>query len=249
MPKRRSVRCRKRRFLITVNEPEIFALNGYLKKRWPPQKQNPFLFLWALCRLIAAHRKAYAAIKKARPDATIGASINLAYYEAASGPVNHLMAGAARRWNLFFLRNTRHSLDFIGLNYYFHNRVDHGFNRNKDRKRNDMGWEIYPEGIYHVLAGLQEYKLPIYVTENGIPDIRDAQRETFIKDHLAWIKKAMSEGADVRGYFYWSLLDNFEWDSGFWPRFGLVEVDYRTMERRVRPSAFAYKNIIETWEK
>ena len=155
-------------FFITVNEPEIFALNGYLKKRWPPQKQNPFLFLWALCRLIAAHRKAYAAIKKARPDATIGASINLAYYEAASGPVNHLMAGAARRWNLFFLRNTRHSLDFIGLNYYFHNRVDHGFNRNKDRKRNDMGWEIYPEGIYHVLRDSSKYKLPIYVTENGI---------------------------------------------------------------------------------
>ena len=59
----------------------------------------------------------------------------------------------------------------------------------------------------------------------------------------------MDEGVPVEGYFYWSLLDNFEWDSGFWPRFGLIEVDYRTLARKIRPSAFAYKNIIETWGK
>jgi beta-glucosidase/6-phospho-beta-glucosidase/beta-galactosidase len=62
------------------------------------------------------------------------------------------------------------------------------------------------------------------------------------------VKRAINEGADIRGYFHWSLLDNFEWDSGFWPRFGLVEVDYRTLERKIRPSAWAYKKIIETWQ-
>ena len=112
-----------------------------------------------------------------------------------------------------------------------------------------MGWEIYPEGIYHVLNELKKYNLPIYVTENGIPDARDEKRERFIGDHLAFIKKAMREGVDVHGYFYWSLLDNFEWDSGFWPRFGLVEIDYHTLERKVCPSALAYKKMIETWHE
>jgi beta-glucosidase len=98
------------------------------------------------------------------------------------------------------------------------------------------------------LNDLKKYKLPIYITENGLPDIRDEKRAQFIGDHLLFIKKAMNEGVDVRGYLYWSLLDNFEWDSGFWPRFGLVEVDYRTLERKIRPSALVYKKIIETWQ-
>ncbi|MBI4119637.1 MAG: family 1 glycosylhydrolase, partial [Parcubacteria group bacterium] len=71
-------------------------------------------------------------------------------------------------------------------------------------------------------------------------------RADFIKDHIKYVHRAASEGADVRGYFYWSLLDNFEWNEGFWPRFGLVEIDYKTMERKIRPSALEYKKIIES---
>jgi beta-glucosidase len=145
------------------------------------------------------------------------------------------------------LNHVRVSLDFIGCNYYFHSRIDHGFNKNRNVSISDLGWEIYPEGLYRVLMGLKKYGLPIYVTENGIADARDAKRESFIVEHLAWMRKAMDEGVDVRGYFHWSLLDNFEWDKGFWPRFGLVEIDYATFERKIRPSAFAYKKIIERW--
>ena len=76
---------------------------------------------------------------------------------------------------------------------------------------------------------LRKYNLPVYITENGLTDAKDEKRAKFIKDHLFWVHKAISEGTDVRGYFYWSLLDNFEWDKGFWPRFGLVEVDYQTL--------------------
>ena len=107
-----------------------------------------------------------------------------------------------------------------------------------------MGWEIYPEGIYHVLKDLKKYRKPIYITENGIADARDEKRAEFIKDHLKWVHKAIEESVDVRGYFYWSLLDNFEWDKGFWPRFGLVEIDYETLERKIRSSAWEYKKII-----
>jgi beta-glucosidase len=70
-------------------------------------------------------------------------------------------------------------------------------------------------------------------------------RAKFIKDHLASLARAITDGADVRGYFYWSLLDNFEWDKGFWPRFGLIEIDYRTMQRKIRPSALVYKETVE----
>ena len=103
--------------------------------------------------------------------------------------------------------------------------------------------------MYQILRQLRKYDLPIYVTENGLADAPDARRGPFIARYLGEVKKAMDEGVPVRGYFYWSLLDNFEWDSGFWPRFGLIEVDYRTLARKIRPSAFAYKKIIETWGK
>ena len=128
------------------------------------------------------------------------------------------------------------------MNYYFHSRLFG--NRNEDVT--DMGWEIYPEGIYYVLRGLKKYNLPIYVTENGLADIKDEKRGKFIKDHLKWIHKVISESVDVRGYLYWSLLDNFEWDKGFWPRFGLVEIDYETLERKIRPSAYEYAKICKS---
>ena len=108
-----------------------------------------------------------------------------------------------------------------------------------------MGWELYPEGIYYVLKDLKKCEKPIYITENGLADAGDIHREWFIKETLKNVYKAIQEGVDVRGYFYWSLLDNFEWDKGFWPRFGLVEIDYKTMERKIRPSAYEYAKIIK----
>ena len=106
-----------------------------------------------------------------------------------------------------------------------------------------MGWEIYPKGIYYLLMELKKFKKPVYITENGIGDGTDKKREKFIKEHLRWVWQAIHDGADVRGYMYWSLLDNFEWARGFEPRFGLVEVDYQTFERKIRPSALEYAKI------
>ena len=116
-----------------------------------------------------------------------------------------------------------------------------------------MNWEIYPKGIYYVLKNLSRYKKPLYIIENGLADAQDKYRAKFVIDHLKWIHKAISEGIDVRGYFHWSLLDNFEWAYGFWPRFGLVEIDYsakggsasggKTLERKPRPSSWIYAEI------
>jgi beta-glucosidase len=109
----------------------------------------------------------------------------------------------------------------------------------------DMGYEIYPEGIYHLIKWLKSYAKPIYITENGVAVQDDERRAMSIVLHLEQVHRAIKEGADVQAYLYWSLIDNFEWDSGFDKKFGLVEVDYKTQERKPRPSAYVYKEIIE----
>ena len=147
-------------------------------------------------------------------------------------------------WNDYFLNRVKNHLDFIGLNYYFHNKIKFPFQiKNDNKKASDLGWEIYPKGIYYVLKDLKKYHLPVYITENGVDDREDKLRKDFIKEHLFRIHKAISESVDVRGYFHWSLIDNFEWDKGFEPRFGLVEVTYKTMERKIRSSGHYYARI------
>lgn len=145
--------------------------------------------------------------------------------------------------------------DFIGLNYYARHLVKatphlETFYTSIDALKggfyNDLGWEIYPEGLYYFGKKLFEtYKLPILITENGTPDAKDEFRSQYIIDHLYQISRLLDEGIPVTHYFHWSLLDNFEWADGLTPRFGLVEVDYATKERHIRPSAYLYRDIIK----
>ena len=88
--------------------------------------------------------------------------------------------------------------------------------------------------------------MPIFITENGLADSQDKLRKDFIRDHLIWLHKATEEGVDVKGYFHWSLIDNFEWALGFEPRFGLIEIDYKTQKRIFRPSSLYYSEITKT---
>jgi beta-glucosidase len=136
--------------------------------------------------------------------------------------------------------------DFVGVNYYSREIVQFGLNgellvgRRIDRPgvpRNDLGWEIYPKGLERVVSGAYaRYHLPIYVTENGTCDREDRFRARFLYDHLAAVKRIIDGGVDLRRYYHWTLLDNFEWAEGLSARFGLVEVDFATQERRIRPS-------------
>ncbi len=119
----------------------------------------------------------------------------------------------------------------------------------------DMGWEVYPAGIYEVIKQLAAYKgvKKIFVTENGaaFPDkvengrVHDVQREGFFKAYLGEVLKAKNEGAPVEGYFVWSLLDNFEWAEGYHPRFGLVHVDYETQKRTIKDSGLWFKEFLK----
>lgn len=143
-------------------------------------------------------------------------------------------------WNRRFLNAVHDTCDFLGVNYYFHRDVGPS---NARYVQSDLGWDLFPEGIYHVLLELGRYEKPVYVTEAGIADAADTRRGAYIQDLAYWIHRALSADVDVRGYMYWSLLDNFEWTEGFWPRFGLLEVDYETQRRTVRQSAYVYERI------
>jgi len=238
------------KFWITLNEPEIYASNSYFAGVWPPQKKNLFAYLRVLNNLIKAHRKAYGVIKKADSNSKIGIAKNNIYFEAYQ---NKLVNRVLKKfidwwWNFYFLNRIRNHQDFIGLNHYFHNRINYGFNKNENKKISDIGWELYPEAIYYVLKDLKRFNKPIYITENGLADGGDKKRSWFILESLKNIGKAINEGVNVRGYLHWSLMDNFEWDKGFWPRFGLVEVNYKTLERKIRPSALQYAKICKTNE-
>lgn len=148
------------------------------------------------------------------------------------------------------------TLDFVGVNYFFRNMayfdknslapLDDVFKiKTKEYcERSQMGWEVYPEGIYRVLMKVHErLGIPIMVTSNGIATNDDLQRREFIVNHLKQIRKAMDSGVNVLGYMHWSFMDNFEWEFGFEPRFGLVEVDYNTLKRNPRRSAYMYREI------
>ena len=156
-------------------------------------------------------------------------------------------------------------LDFIGVNYYSrqivrNEAVPEEENEPRTVQANDehteMGWEVYPEGLYEILARVHaDYDFPaLYVTENGAayadkigPEgaVEDPRRIAYFRGHLASAAKAIDEGVPLRGYFAWSLLDNFEWSFGYTKRFGLIYVDYTTQQRIPKASAHWYRKVIE----
>jgi len=234
------------KFWITMNEPEIFARNSYLFGMWPPQKDNPFTYFKVLKNLVRAHREIHRAIRSSAENTFIGLSTDPTYFESAGSKWdNWLTAKAKYYWNDWLLDRVVKDLDFIGLNYYFHSRINLIPNRNPNEKVSDMGWELYPRGLEKILLEFARHGKPIYITESGLADERDVNRSWFIRESLTAVKSAIKKGVDVCGYFHWSLLDNFEWDKGFWPKFGLVEVNRRTLKRTPRPSAEIYKSIIK----
>jgi beta-glucosidase len=108
----------------------------------------------------------------------------------------------------------------------------------------DLGHsEIHPEGLYQLLRQTARYGKPIYITENGVADAQDQHRPAFLVNHLRQVWKAIRDGVPVKGYYHWSLTDNFEWAEGWNLRFGLIEVDPVTQQRRMRPSGQVYRAI------
>jgi beta-glucosidase len=243
---------------ITINEPNVLAAQAYLLGVWPPALRSPIAAVRAHGRLLEAHTAAYRTLKDARPDASVGLAHHLRVVQPERARLRDRVAASTFRrvFNDAFAEAVCRAgtQDFFGINYYTRDvvrfapgNVAEGFVHRgvpKGAEVSDLGWEVYPEGLGQLVrAWGRRSGLPVYVMENGIADASDAKRASFVVRHLAELARAMDEGIDVRGYFHWSLLDNFEWADGYEPRFGLVEVDYATQERRVRDSARVYARI------
>ncbi len=151
----------------------------------------------------------------------------------------------------------RQPLDFLGINYYTRSIASAGARKepiDPDQPITDMGWEVFPDGLAELLRRLHtDYSLPpIYIMENGaaykdhvIEDrVADVERTAYLRAHIAAVGDALETGVDVRGYFVWSLLDNFEWAEGYSKRFGIVHVDYETQRRTIKDSAFWYRDFL-----
>ncbi len=246
------------KFWITINEPLIYSSHAYLLGVWPPKECSLFKTVRVTLNMASAHIKAYRIIHKIyreksleKPMVSIAA--NLQAFEICQPTLKNKLALYLRHklYNLYLIEKLlrKKTLDFIGINYYGRNLADVrswkirsllldtcGYNHHPLRK-NSLGWDIYPRGLYKLLMALKRYHLPILITENGICTEDDNLRWDYIREHLEELHQAIDQEVEVLGYIYWSLIDNFEWDKGFSPRFGLVHVDYQNQKRTIRESA------------
>ena len=258
------------KYWITFNEPIIYVLQGYILGAWPPGIKNLKIADQVIINLIKAHNEAYNILHE---HGYVGIAKNLRAFKPGSNKKSDINAyrkiDIAFNWGfldgllngkLRTLRNTYRvesgELDFLGINYYSSYVIKHSRSLCKlhiDTKPLDtglwttMGYCIYPKGLYEVMKNAYEkYHKEIFITENGVAVKDDALRILSIVRHLQYVYRALQENIDIRGYFYWSFMDNFEWDKGFEQRFGLIEIDYNTFERKPRKSAYVYSEIART---
>lgn len=244
----------KVKYVITLNEPNVYALFSYGTGEWPPQikarGKNRWTFIRVYLNLVQAHRRAYDILKARNSTLQIGIAAQLA--NAQPKRPHNIIDGTVTKliryvWNWWFINRIRKHQDFIGVNYYFTDYYQGlGKRRNPTVPTSDLGWYMEPEGLYLLLLRVwAHYRKPIIITENGLADRNDAYRQWWIEQSIIAMQRAMSEGVDVRGYMHWSLLDNFEWKYGWWPKFGLIAVDREDgMKRTVRPSAIWFARFI-----
>ncbi len=254
----------------TMNEPNVYATHGYIYGAWPPFKRASifgkkigkeddgtsektkavakfvhfFTYLAVADRLAKAHIVAYAAIKEINRDVRVSVVKHVHYFHADRNMIHKLQAKIAFYFQTrSFINKIIDSIDEIGLNYYRHTK----FGDTENYLRTDMDWKVYPSGVYGALLALKRYNKPIFIAEAGIADADDDLRPDYIRVQVEAVANAIEDGMLVTGHMYWSLIDNYEWALGIEKKFGLVEIDYQTLERRIRPSAWIYKELIEKY--
>ena len=236
------------RLIITINEPEIYAHESYKAGNWPPNITSNWKLWRVMNNLARAHTQAAAAIHAINRRYKVSIAKNSCYFYAGDDSWLSRKSTDVMQYfqDDYFLKKVVKSCDFLGMNFYFSNRV-YGYRiHTPDERLSDLGWDLNPADIQHALERLNEkYHLPILITENGLADGEDENRQWWITQTLLGMQKAMDRGVKLEGYLHWSLLDNFEWDKGIWPRFGLASVDYVTRKRTLRPSALWFGKVIK----
>lgn len=260
---------------ITINEPNVYATNGYFFGDWPPGKKSLRLALKVFRNMTLCHIAAYKAIHEIRTTkgfegrTMVGVANHLRVFDPSSGsPLDYF---AAKAMDYLFQGAIIKSMatgklrfpigfgsplgkgrfyDFIGVNYYTRSVVHFkGFKDDvmPNTPRNDLNWEIYPTGLYKLCKRFyKEYNAPIWITENGTCDTTDSFRAQYIYDHLYQVSKLYSEGVPVERYYHWTLMDNFEWIEGESARFGLVHCDFETQKRTMKKSGEFYSELCKS---
>lgn len=245
----------------TFNEPNVVALLGYMMHVFPPGKNGGVeSFAAATKNLVAAHRRAREVLKAGPGDFPVGLTLAMSdivvhpdgdptsegvrWMEAPvndpANPFPWLMAG-------IYLDAARED-DYIGVQTYFTQHMGPDFQelpKPADWRVTQMDWTFTPESLgVTVRQAAAATGVPVIVTENGVATANDEERIEYYSRSLTALREAMDEGVDVRGFFAWSLLDNFEWAEGYRPTFGLVAVDRLTFERTPKPSAAWYARVV-----
>lgn len=258
---------------VTINEPNVIIYRGYMEGAFPPGKNDPGAAFHALCNLIRSHAIAYHTIHEIQPRAQVGMAHQYRGFipahkfsplDAAVTAFNHqsfnkvfpraLADGRVR----FLHKSTRlpaaaGTQDFFGLNYYTCDIVSF---RPSPKNLFQARWyppeaepsrtgfnASYPPGMTMALNWANSYHLPILITENGIEDSQDGLRRRYLLSHLHQVWHALNHNMPIRGYYHWSLIDNFEWERGWTLQFGLWAFDRETQVRTARPSADLYAAI------
>ena len=255
---------------ITINEPNVYAVNSLVWGMWPPEKKSPLALIRAYSNFTAAHIRVYKMIHAKRlalgksKDETFVSFANHLRVFAPKNPKNpfhkitsflseYLFQGALTKAMMtgrcLFPVLPRRGVkpgkyyDFIGINYYSRSTMSSFADGvQSGTAQNDLGWEIYHDGLIELSNKLnKKYSAPVFVTENGTCDNSDSFRSLFVYDQLKLISE--TENPIVR-YYHWSIMDNFEWREGESARFGLIHVDYETQKRTVKNSGKLYADII-----
>ncbi len=245
-------------YWVTENEPNISVMGlKYETSGFPPCLSDKDMYNQALVNEAEAHKLAYETLKEIS-NKPVGVVIAL---ECQTGDIN--IVKKIQKEMVEPLVKLFEPFDFLGINYYSRYYIKNindewvrveGFGQGsvpnsftaENRPTSDMGWEIYPEGMYNMAKMIYKtFKKPLFITENGIADGIDMYRPYYLIGHLYAAEKLIEDGVDLRGYLHWSLTDNFEWPKGFEKRFGLIHCDYSDKSLTPRPSYFIYNRIIE----
>ncbi len=234
--------------VCTLNEPNIVAVMGYLMGMFPPGRTDLGETQRVVDVLVGAHRAAVDAVRAGAPEAQVGLTVSLTDYQAVDG--GEAMVAQTRALMEDPFLDATGGDDFVGVQTYSRMLVGP-----RGPMGNEpgaivlpMGYEYWPESLAATIRyawARTNGTVPVYVTENGIGTDDDDLRVSYVETALDGVLDCIAEGIDVRGYTYWSLLDNFEWAHGYVPKFGLVSVDRETFARTPKPSAERYATIVQ----
>jgi beta-glucosidase len=231
----------------TINEPNIVAIMGYLLGNFPPQVTSWERFVAVNETMRKCHVAVRDALREEPGNFPIGLPLSMQEYEAVPGFEDRLNSFREEMEDKYLL--SLGGDDYVGVQCYTKVILGpDGVVNEPGAELTDMGCLFWPQSVEYTIRRAAELtNAPIIMTENGIGTADDTQRVRYLTEALKGIRTLLDDGVDLRGYFQWSLLDNFEWSLGYRPKFGIVAVDRTTFARTLKPSATWFADATRTF--